>query len=159
MALPLVAHAPFVGNITFDPRGELGLYEDVVTFHFTTVNGTFTIRRSLWATVHVQADADRHVPTPPFAVSKKKARRARFFQRGPKISDGAKIPWVIELGHFPVPADLQGLAEDFGDAARIDAARSTGLLPLSLNVETHKQYFQFLLWVEELQRRWVTPIK
>ncbi|KAL8277927.1 hypothetical protein RQP46_009746 [Phenoliferia psychrophenolica] len=130
---PLVAHAPFVGILTFNPHGTLGQFDDVAIFAFATAQGgRFTIHRPLWANVLVEEDKKRHEPTPPFAKSKSKHRRARDVVRGPNVGDGSKIPWVVKFGEYKVPVE-------------------GGVMPLALTEETYEEWMHNLLWMEELQ--------
>lgn len=94
--------------VRFRPRQTLGNFSDVlvVSLAVNTPKGrqTFSIRRSITASVLVQADVDAFGPKTPYAPPQTSVHpRAENVVPGPRTASAVRVPWVRRLGPYSLP--------------------------------------------------------
>lgn len=143
-------------QVTFNPRGQRGRWQDRVTFTFedVSVGEQFTISRLISGSVGTQADMDLLQPSAPYVRRQRGSRDPEGEivpgERPPAL---AAIPWKIPLGFYPLPKPLETLLA-FGTLEE-KTQRIRNLLPQYLTSANYGKHWSTLLHVEEAQLKYV----
>lgn len=119
--------------VVFRPRQTLGHFTDFLIRSFTIGRAarrrTFTIRRSVSASVGVQADIDILGPRTPYVAIPKSAARPRAEDRniveGPKLNTGVRMPWIKSVPLHKVPSFVGESLQGHDVAEQVSRAPAT----------------------------------
>ena len=136
-------------SISFAPSYE-GRYEETLELTFRDRNHQFSITRQIRATVGSKMDQEHLKPKAPYV----KRRFVPLPLEGPIISPlrpptWTETKWTIHLPEYKAPDAIIKAA--YGHDGRKVVARN--FMPSVLNDRTYARHFQYLLWIEEEQRR------
>lgn len=141
-------------TIVFRPSYE-GRYEETLelTFHDVRRNERFSIARRIRATVGSIDDQNYLKPKAPYI----RRRSVPLPLDGPIIAPlrpptWTETKWVVFLPEYEAPSSLINAA--YGFDGRKVVARN--FMPSVFNEKTYGRHFQYMLWIEEEQRR-LTP--
>ncbi|KAG9042355.1 hypothetical protein FS837_010960 [Tulasnella sp. UAMH 9824] len=155
-ALTLSPGVTYAVKVTFDPRGNRGLYEDRVEFTFqlpSQDDKQFAISRVVKATVTVRVHQQQLAPTAPYTRPKRRRREMKAF-----ITDGTrpsnferqKIAFCYPLPESKIPEEILAIVQRGSVDEKVDLIRQERL-PADLEASTYSDHWQTLLWLEEFQ--------
>ncbi|KAG9000495.1 hypothetical protein FRB93_012700 [Tulasnella sp. JGI-2019a] len=142
-------------QVTFDPQGNRGRYDDRLELVFAdpVTLHRFVIARPIQAIVGVKADQELLKATAPYVRPAPRPREPEL-----QVVDGvpppalAKIIWDprIQLPFADIPAYVWAALDQQSKADTIRRIQNT-LLPRFLSSTTYAKHWKILLWLDEIQ--------
>lgn len=138
-------------TISFNPSYE-GRYEEILelTFYDEHRKQRFSITRQIRATVGSMRDKEQLKPKAPYVKRKYIPLPLEANIISPlRPPTWTETKWVVFLPEYPAPGALIKAA--YGHDGRKVVARN--FMPSVFNDKTYARHFQYLLWIEEEQRK------
>ncbi|KAF8621344.1 hypothetical protein AX15_007875 [Amanita polypyramis BW_CC] len=137
--------------VVFNPPSE-GYYEDTLEITFAHPNkGRFVITRRIFGTAGSLEDQEALKPKGPYKKKWIRTEIGGLIIPGPRPAVWSPIIWVQILGRFEPPKELIKLAFPKSPTAALKAVKR--LMPPIFNIDTYRNWFQTLLFIEGEQRR------
>ncbi|KAG8870410.1 hypothetical protein FRB97_009799 [Tulasnella sp. 331] len=140
-------------QITFDPQGNIGHYDDRLELVFAdpVTLYRFVIARPIQAIVGVKADHEALKPTAPYVRPAPRPREPELqIVEGIQPPALARIVWKVMLPFADIPAYVWSA---LGQPSMADTLRriQNTLLPSLLQPTTYAKHWKVLLWLDEIQ--------
>lgn len=135
---------------------DVGRYEDTLELLFSDphTRGVFLITRKLFATVGDPELHDRLGPEAPYTRNTGPTMNLTGkIMPSTRPPEWTKTKWTEKLPKYEVPAYVIEAA--FGKGAGNPVQNVRRLMPQTLNLQSYGDWFQYLLYVEEEQMRYV----
>ncbi|GAA5996828.1 hypothetical protein JCM5350_003553 [Sporobolomyces pararoseus] len=147
---------PLTVSIHFQPRNDIGSYEDVLIFNFKTRKGRggqeeFSIQRTIRGSVGIKEDVEKFAAKIPYVkpeLDKRPIADKKKTVRAPKDEFKQNLPWTGKLPWYPTPKWLARQLETLtiGEVIK-DLRRSLK----SLSYENYSRYWTIVLYLEAHQ--------
>lgn len=147
---------PLTVSIHFQPRNDIGSYEDVLIFNFKTRQGRggqeeFSIQRTIRGSVGIKEDVEKFAAKIPYVkpeLDKRPRADKKKTVKAPRDEFKQNLPWTGKLPWYPTPKWLARQLETLtiGEVIK-DLRRSLK----SLSYENYSRYWTIVLYLEAHQ--------
>ncbi|KAG8853053.1 hypothetical protein FRB96_008431 [Tulasnella sp. 330] len=151
--LHLKSGTTYLLQITFDPQGNIGHYDDRLELVFadSVTLHRFVIVRPIQAIVGVIADHEALKPTAPYVRPAPRPREPELqIVEGEQPPALARIVWKVVLLFADIPAYVWSALGQPSMADTLRRVQNT-LLPSLLQPTTYAKHWKMLLWLDEIQ--------